>query len=285
VPLAVDSIAPALMRMPWTRRWTSSHALAQGVVDVVNSNMEQAIRLISVERGHDPREFALVCFGGAGGLHAADLARALGIPEIVVPPYPGALSALGLLLSDVRKDYSKSMPVAAERSEQQIRLELETLHRAGLRDMKDEGFSGKAVRVEDSIDLRYRGQSYELTVPFTRAYLSSFHKLHERRYGHFDAKRSVEVVNVRSTFFGRAPKIRFSRMSKTRGIARPLEVTRAWFGGRAYKTRIYDRKDLFFGHVLKGPAIIGEYSATTLVPPDFVCRVDAFGNLVLRVAK
>ena len=117
MPLAVDRIAPALMRMPWTRRWTSRHALAQGVIDVVNNNMEQAVRLISVERGHDPREFALVCFGGAGGLHAADLARALGIPRVVVPPYPGALSALGLLLSDVRKDYSKSMLVGAEGAE------------------------------------------------------------------------------------------------------------------------------------------------------------------------
>lgn len=285
VPLAIDSIAPAVERMAWARRWTSLHALAQGVIDVVNSNMEQAVRLISVERGHDPREFALVCFGGAGGLHAADLARALGIPQVVVPPYPGALSALGLLLSDVRKDYSKSMLVAAEGADVPIRRELEALHRGGLRDMKDEGFEGRSVRVHDSVDLRYRGQSYELTVPFTRTFLLNFHKLHERRYGHSDAARPVEVVNVRSTFFGRAPKIRFSPMKRTRAIARPLQVARVWFGGRAHQTRIYDRSELSFGHVLKGPAIIGEYSATTLVPPDFVCDVDAFGNLVLRVAK
>ena len=285
VPLAVDRIAPALKPLAWTRRWTSLHALAQGVIDVVNSNMEQAVRLISVERGHDPREFALVCFGGAGGLHAADLARALGIPRIVVPPYPGALSALGLLLSDVRKDYSKSMLIGAEGSEGQIRRELETLHQAGLRDMKNEGFAGKSVRVNDSVDLRYRGQSYELTVPFTRTYLSSFHKVHERRYGHADAQRPVEVVNVRSTFLGRSPKIRFSRMKRTRAAARPLDVISAWLGGKPHKTRIYDRRELFFGHVLRGPAIVGEYSATTLVPPDFVCEVDAFGNLVLRLVK
>ena len=282
VPLEVDRIVPAANRMPWTRRWRSLHEIAQGVVDVVNNNMEQAIRLISTERGYDPRDFALVCFGGAGGLHAADLARALGIPEVVVPPHPGALSALGLLLSDVRKDYSKSMLVSADGVGPTIRRELEQLHRLGRQDLKDEGFEGKAVRFTDSVDLRYRGQSYELTVPFTRGFVAAFHKLHDRRYGHSDSSRPVEVVNVRSTFVGVAPKIRFTKMSKTRTKARPIDRTSAWFAGKAQKTTQYDRSDLKYGHVIEGPAIIGEYSATTLVPPDYVCVVDAWANLVLR---
>jgi N-methylhydantoinase A len=282
VPLEVDRIAPAASRMPWTRRWRSLHEIAQGVVDVVNNNMEQAVRLISTERGYDPRDFALVCFGGAGGLHAADLARALGIPEVVVPPYPGALSALGLLLSDVRKDYSKSMLVSADGAEPTIRGELENLHRAGRRDLKEEGFEGKAVRFTDSVDLRYRGQSYELTVPFTRGFVAGFHKLHDRRYGHSDSSRPVEVVNVRSTFFGRAPKIRFPKMAKTRAKARPIDRTSTWFAGKIRKTTLYDRSDLRYGHVVEGPAIIGEYSATTLVPPEYICVVDAWGNLLLR---
>jgi N-methylhydantoinase A len=283
VPLAVDRIAPAVTRMPWTRRWNSMHAIAQGVIDVVNNNMEQAIRLISIERGYDPRDFALVCFGGAGGLHAADLGRALGIPRIVVPRHPGALSALGLLLSDVRKDYSRSMLISSEGADSRIRHELESLHRTGQADLKDEGFEGKAVRVADSIDLRYRGQSYELTVPFTRGFVSNFHKIHERRYGHSDAARAVEIVSVRSTFLGRSPKIQFRKMPKTRGNPQPLEVISVWFEGKAQKTSVYDRSDLRHGHVLKGPAIVGEYSSTTLVPPDFACEVDAFGNLVLRL--
>jgi N-methylhydantoinase A len=282
VPLAVDRIAPGVSRMPWTRQWNSLHAIAQGIVDVVNNNMEQAIRLISIERGYDPRDFALVCFGGAGGLHAADLGRALSIPRVVVPPHPGALSALGLLLSDVRKDYSKSMLIPAETAESRIRHELEGLHRAGRADLKDEGFEGNSVRVLDSIDLRYRGQSYELTLPFARGFVSNFHRMHDRRYGHSDATRAVEIVNVRSTFFGRAPKLKFPRMKKTRAKARPLDVISAWFGGKPHKTTVYDRSDLQHGHVFKGPAIVGEYSSTTLVPPDFVCEVDAFGNLVLR---
>ena len=282
VPLAVNRIAPAVSRMPWTRQWNSLHTIAQGVIDVVNNNMEQAIRLISIERGYDPRDFALVSFGGAGGLHAADLARALSIPRVVVPRHPGALSALGLLLSDVRKDYSRSMLIPAAGAEARVRRELESLHRAGRADLKDEGFEGKSVRILDSLDLRYRGQSYELTVPFARAFVSSFHKLHERRYGHSDAARDVEIVNVRSTFFGRAPKIRFPKMHKARGKPQPLEVISVGFTGKAQRTSVYDRSGLQHGHVLRGPAIVGEYSSTTLVPPDFVCEVDAFGNLVLK---
>jgi len=282
VPLAVNRIAPAVSRMPWTRQWNSLHTIAQGVIDVVNNNMEQAIRLISIERGYDPRDFALVSFGGAGGLHAADLARALSIPRVVVPRHPGALSALGLLLSDVRKDYSRSMLIPAAGAEARVRRELESLHRAGRADLKDEGFEGKSVRILDSLDLRYRGQSYELTVPFARTFVSSFHKLHERRYGHSDAARDVEIVNVRSTFFGRAPKIRFPKMHKARGKPQPLEVISVGFTGKAQRTSVYNRSGLQHGHVLRGPAIVGEYSSTTLVPPDFVCEVDAFGNLVLK---
>jgi len=282
VPLAIDRIEPVLRRMPWTGGWKSIRALAQGVVDVVNNNMEQAVRLISIERGHDPRDFALVCFGGAGGLHAAALGRALKIPRVVVPLYPGALSALGLLLSDVRKDYSKSLLVPAERAESRIRRELEALHRAGRRDLKDEGFEGSAVRISDSVDLRYRGQSYELTVPFRRSFISSFHRLHDKRYGHSDVSRAVEVVNVRCTIFGRAPRIQFPKSRRVQSKATVLQTVETWFVGRAYPTRVFDRRDLRCGHVIQGPAIIGEYSSTTLVPPDFVCEVDTYGNLVLR---
>lgn len=283
VPLSVASIEPQVKRMPWARKWSSAQTLAQGVVDVVNNNMEQAVRLISVERGHDPRDFTLVCFGGAGGLHAADLARALGVARVVVPPFPGALSALGLLLADVRKDYSKSMLIPADGADPRIRRELEALHQAGKRDMKKEGF--EAARIINAVDLRYQGQSYELTLPLTRNFIARFHQLHEKRYGYADASRPVELVSVRASFIGRTPKVRLRKQKKVTGTARPLETSTAWFSGRAHKTAIYDRESLRHGHVVRGPAIIGEYSSTTLVPPGFVCQVDAYGNLVLRVKK
>jgi N-methylhydantoinase A len=282
VTLTADRIAPVLRGLPWVKSWNSPEHLAQGVIDVVNSNMEQAIRLISVERGHDPRDFALVCFGGAGGLHAAELARALRIPQVVIPPHPGALSALGLLQSDVRKDYSRSMLISVDGADASIESELETLHRIGLREMQDEGYAKEAVRSVDSVDLRYRGQSYELNVPVSGDFVARFHKLHRRRYGHSDETRPVELVSVRSTLVGRAPKIRLPRMKRVRTLARPLETGPAWFEGRVQKTSIYRREDLAPGHKFKGPAIVGEYSATTLVPPGFFCEVDEFGNLVLR---
>jgi N-methylhydantoinase A len=172
----------------------------------------------------------------------------------------------------------------AEDADDAIRSELQVLHRHGFEDMEREGFAPDSVDSVDSLDLRYRGQSYELNVPFVPDFVASFHKLHERRYGHSDSTRAVELVNVRSTMIGRAPKIELQRMKKASTDARAIEIVDAWFDGRLQKTALYDRETLTHGHVLEGPAIVGEYSATTLVPPDFVCDVDEFGNLVLRKA-
>ena len=281
VPLATERIEPIVSSMPWTRGWKSTHVLAQGVIDVVNNNMEQAVRLISVERGHDPADFALFCFGGAGGLHAADLARALGIPRVIVPRFPGALSALGLLLADARKDYSRSLLMPAESPHHRIREVLDELHRIGNREMKAEGFAVKAVHHIDAVDMRYRGQSYELSIPMNRGFVEEFHKAHERRYGYSTPDKPVEIVNVRTSFFGRSEKPKIRPAPKVRGAAKPIEVAMVWMNGRRMKTPIYDRDSLRHGHVVRGPAIIGEYSSTTLVPPDFVCRVDAHLNLVM----
>jgi N-methylhydantoinase A len=282
IPLATERIEPMVNGMSWTRGWKSVHALAQGVIDVVNNNMEQAVRLISVERGHDPADFALFCFGGAGGLHAADLARALGIPRVIIPQFPGALSALGLLLADARKDYSRSLLMPAESSERRIREVLNELHRVGESEMKSEGFSAKLVHHMDAVDMRYRGQSYELSIPMNRGFVEEFHKAHERRYGYSTPDKPVEIVNVRTSFFGRSQKPQFQRTPKVRGAAKSVEVSIVWINGRRMKTPIYDRDSLGHGHVVRGPAIIGEYSSTTLVPPDFVCKVDACLNLVLE---
>jgi N-methylhydantoinase A len=149
--------------------------------------------------------------------------------------------------------------------------------------MKKEGFD--AVKRIDAVDLRYQGQSYELTLPLTRNFVAKFHKLHEKRYGYADPSRPVELVSVRASFIGRTPKLRLRKQKKVTAPARPLEISNAWFNGKALKTAIYDRESLRHGHVVRGPAIIGEYSATTLVPPGFGCEVDAYGNLVLRVKK
>jgi N-methylhydantoinase A len=150
--------------------------------------------------------------------------------------------------------------------------------------MRAEGIGRQDIRHQDFLDLRYRGQSYELTVPFSRNVVGAFHRLHERRYGYADAAKPVELVNVRSTFTGRAPKVRFRRHSKTRGKAQSVEVRPVWFEGKARRTMVYDREMLGCGQVISGPAIVGEYSSTTLVPPGFQCAVDEYLNLVLTQA-
>jgi N-methylhydantoinase A len=280
--LATQRIPEALARLEWTRGWKSSEELAQGIVDVVNNNMEQAIRLISVERGYDPREFTLFCFGGAGGLHAANLARGLGMRRVVVPQYPGALSALGLLLADVRKDYSRTLLVEAENSARQLKSALRELHAVGTAELQAEGFKKREIESIDFADLRYRGQSYELTVKLTDDFIDKFHELHERRYGYANRGRAVELVNVRATFRGRTPKPVIRKATKTRRRPVPLDVQPVWIDRKRIKTAIYDRAALGHGQVIDGPAIIGEYSSTTLVPPDFKCAVDAYLNLVLE---
>jgi N-methylhydantoinase A len=280
--LAADRITPALARLEWTRRWKSAQELAQGVIDVVNNNMEQAIRLISVERGYDPRDFTLFCFGGAGGLHAASLARGLGMRRVVVPQFPGALSALGLLIADVRKDYSRTLLIDAEHSAKEVQAKLSELHNVGFDELQNEGFKRREIESIDFVDLRYRGQSYELTVKLEPNFLDRFHKAHERRYGYANRGRSVELVNVRTTFFGRTAKPQFRKATKQRGRPTAVDTQPVWIGGKRVKTAIYDRATLNFGHVINGPAIVGEYSSTTLVPQDFRCSIDAYRNLVLE---
>ncbi len=281
MPLLTDRVEPELRKLEWTRNWKKLEELAQGVVDVVNNNMEQAIRLISVDRGHDPRDFTLFCFGGAGGLHAADLARALGMPRVVVPRFPGALSALGLLLADARRDYSRTLLIDAENSRNRVAAALNELHGLGMRELQAEGFRASQIDVMDFVDLRYRGQSYDLTIPFSPRFIGEFHKAHDRRYGHSNPDRPVELVNVRTTLAGRTGKPRFKKAPKQRGRPQPVETRNAWIGRKRTAAVIYDRATLGHGHVIRGPAIIGEYSSTTLVPPDFVCAVDPYLNLVL----
>jgi N-methylhydantoinase A len=280
--LAVERIAPAIQNAPWTRGWRTPQDLAQGIVDVVNNHMEQAIRLISVERGYDPRDFTLFCFGGAGGLHAASLAEGLGIRRVVVPRFPGALSALGLLLADVRKDYSRTLLIPAKGAEKTLRRELDKLHQRGIEELRAEGFAKRQIRFQDFADMRYRGQSYELTIPVTGRFIDQFHKTHDRRYGYSSPGKEVEVVNVRATFTGRTVKPRFREAARKTGKARPADTLPVWLEGRRVDTRIYDREHLGRGQVIRGPAVIGEYSSTTLVPENFRCRLDAYLNLVLE---
>lgn len=279
--IAPHKIKPTLRQLRWTLRWSSTEALAAGVIDVVNNNMEQAIRLISIERGHDVRDFTLVCFGGAGALHAATLAADLGIGRVIVPPHPGALSALGLLLADARKDYSRTLLGRDKPSRMRIRKTLSDLRQAGVADLRAERFRKKEIIPLEFLDVRYLGQSYELTIPFTNDWETAFHQAHRRRYGHSNPDNVLEVVSARVTVLGKTSKPPLPRGSRKKRAVRPLDACRVWFGGGWMKAGVYDRQSLGYGNVIRGPAVVGEYSSTTFVPPGFRCEVDRFSNLVL----
>jgi len=170
----------------------------------------------------------------------------------------------------------------AESAQARIREVLNELHRIGQKEMVSEGFGSTAIRYVDGVDMRYRGQSYELSIPMTRGFIAQFHKAHQRRYGYSTPDKPVEIVNVRTSFFGRSAKPQFRPAPKVRSAAKPIDVAMVWMNGRRLKMVIYDRESLCHGQVVRGPAIIGEYSSTTLVAPDFVCRVDAHLNLLLE---
>ncbi|MGH9389920.1 MAG: hydantoinase/oxoprolinase family protein, partial [Vicinamibacteria bacterium] len=267
----------------------SPEALAEGVVRVANAVMEKAIRVISIERGFDPRDFVLVSFGGAGGMHALDLARALSIPRVLIPRHPGVLSALGLVHCDVRKELTQSFlsPVtAADFGE--LRKRFERLLRSGAVAMTGEGISARRVRADCVADLRYVGQSYELAVPFDRHFLDRFHQLHRRRYGHSDRKAPVELVNLRVRWVGRVdrpPILRPDGPASPRRGAAPFARWPMIFEGRARRGRGYLRPDLPPGFSFRGPAVVLEEHATTVVTPDASARVDRMGNLFLEWSR
>jgi N-methylhydantoinase A len=268
----------------WLRHNRSSLSLerfAAGVVRVVNANMEAALRVVSIERGHDPRDFTLVAFGGAGPLHACELAQTLGIPRVLVPLDPGALSAFGILMSDVVKDYSRTVlwPVSEELPAVRLRKVFRELERSALADFRGERWPG-TVRLALSVDVRYRGQGYELSIPFTPGLLSRFHQEHHRRYGYSHPGREVELVTLRlrATIPTRTPALRTKTEGKQAATKEPV-----FFEGKFRPTRVYDRPSLDPGRRYSGPAVITEYSATTVVPPVMRFRVDRAGNLLVEV--
>lgn len=259
---------------------------ALGILAVANSVMEKAIRVVSVERGHDPRDYVLVAFGGAGALHACELAGALGMRGALVPRLPGGLSAVGILRADVVKDFSQTVNFALtswREASAQLARSFAKLLRDGMRAMSGEGVPTKRIRVERWLDLRYAGQAYSLSVPARGDFVAAFHRAHDQRHGYHDESRSMEIVNVRCRFIGLTHKPELPRIARAKPSEAPRSAgsIRCGFAGGYRTAALYRREDLKAGHQLRGPAVVTEYSATTVVPPDWTLRVDVFGNLFL----
>jgi len=281
---ALEGVAKEMSRA--SGRKVSSVEAARGVLDVVTTNMERALRHISVERGHDPCEFTLIPFGGAGGLHAFELARALRIPRVLLPPSPGALSALGVLTADVVKEQTRTVMIKASAG---VQRELEKVFREmekqAIATLRREGFSTSKQCHERSLAARYKGQSFELQIKQTSGNIAAaFHRAHLARYGYAQEKNVVEIVSARLRSIGVVISPRVSKggaLPHGRGSAKPHDWSEAYFEGGKVRATVYRREDLPAGSRLRVPCIVTEYSATTIVPKGATAVLDGHLNLII----
>lgn len=270
---------------------------AEGVITVANTNMAGAIRERTVERGLDPRDFALVAFGGAGPLHAAEVAEVLGVPEVIVPPYPGITSAMGLLTTDLRYDAMRTVFMRDHAFDfDRVGADF-VAQTAELRDrLRDDGVAAGDITVSRALDCRYVGQGYELRIPVgdekldeagLRQVMEQFHRAHEQEYGHCFRGEPVEIVNLRTTAVGTTPKMDDFRGPEPTSVAdAQLGEGTGLFrvGGRLRETpvRFFDRWRLPAGVPVPGAAVIFQHDTTVLVPPSWTAEPDHTANLVLN---
>jgi N-methylhydantoinase A len=277
--MRLDAARARASLLPLARRLGGSLVQAAAViVAVAAASMERAVRVITVERGLDPRDFTLLAFGGAGGLHAAELAQTLGIRRVYVPRDPGLLSAWGVLAADAVRDSVETVRLL-DPSDARLARWLVPLEREAARALARDGV--RRVRLERTLDVRYAGQSYELQVPYGKTWRATFHRRHRQLFGHADPRRTIEVVAVRVRARGGAtvpPRESVPRTGRVPAVARRS----IWFTGGRAPAAIFRREHLGRGFATRGPAVVCEYSATTVVPPGWGLRVDAVGGLLLE---
>ncbi len=293
MPLDVDRAARILEERIARPLGIDLHRAAEGILSVVNANMIRGIRRVSVERGYDPREFILVPFGGAGPMHGVELAQALNMKEIVVPPHPGISSAVGMLSADVRHDYVQThIEASCEADEERIQSIFEDMETRGTQQLGREGFTGEAVALVRSADMRYVRQSYELSVPVKQGTLTErdlaavtedFHRLHEKAYGYARNSETVEFVNLRVVALGKLPEFRApEKTARPLRGPEPVGTRQVTFAGRPVPSPVFLRDSLPEGSEFAGPAIVEQMDSTTVVPPGYRATADGYGNLIIR---
>jgi N-methylhydantoinase A len=276
---------------------------AEGIVRVIEVKMEEAIKAISTMRGHDLRDFMLLAFGGAGPVHAGRIARDLGMAGLVVPLYPGVYSAIGLIMSDVKHDYVQSrMQPMGELSPGDVNAMFERLAALAAADLRTDGFAPEHIRIQRALDLRYAGQGYEITMPWTPTpptpasgagkgggdggldgLRRQFDQQHKSMFGHMAPEQAVEVVSYRVRGLGLVPPVELPRFKPTgTTLADALrETRRARFDGRDVECPVYQRERLDVGLTLRGPAILDQFDCTTVIYAGQTARVDDWKNLIV----
>jgi N-methylhydantoinase A len=274
---------------------TDPQRAAAGVIDVVNHAMAEALKIVSVERGIDPRGFTLCAFGGAGPLHAAALAEELGIDEVLCPPIPGAFSALGLVGSDLKRDYVRTVYAQADRADPAcLEAAFAALEAEGAAMLARAGVGAERGRFLRQVDARYLRQSYELTVPAPArtvdaaalaAIAAVFHRRHRETYGHDHRAEPVQIVNVRVTAIGAIAPLRIRQEPAAAGTDAVKARRSVWFKQTgAVRTTVYERARMPAGLAVSGPAIIESLESTTLVPPGWRAQMDDEGFLLMARA-
>jgi N-methylhydantoinase A len=246
--------------------------------------MVNALHLISVQRGYDPRDFLLVGFGGAGPVHANALARDAEIPTVLIPPSPGIFSATGLLTTDLKRDAAQTVVQRLDALDPaEVESVFTALEAAGAEEMRHEGVADGAIEFERRLDLRYVGQSYELTVPAGGDLAGRFHAEHDRVYGFSAESEPIECVSLRLTTVGRIAKPP-PRALAPGGPPEPRSRRDVYFAeaGGYVDCPIHDRYALGAGARLAGPAVVEEFDSTTVVHPGYALRVDDHGNLLVE---
>jgi len=247
--------------------------------------MERAIKVISVEKGFDVRDYALVSFGGAGGLHACELAGRLSMKKVLVPKNAGVLSALGMTVADIVKDYSRSVLLKVKESGYRELVKLfNSLESKGMKDVLSEGIGKNRIKIENSVDMRYMGQAHELNLPFKKSFIDDFHKLHKRSYGYAKSDYSIEVVNIRVRVTGKTRKPVMEKrpkgsLSKEQSIGKK---TKCFFGGKWLKADVFDRNRVQKRSRISGPALIVEDTSTTFLAQEYICNIDDYDNLIIE---
>jgi len=284
MPIDPDRAYSVLSKLGTSLNLTAIEA-ALGVIEVINAQMEHALRVISVERGHDPRDFSLFSFGGAGGLHAVELARHMSIPIVIIAKFASTLSAYGMLASNVIKDYVKTVMLPGIVTHSILSDLYSPLIDKGMSEIKNEGSPSIQIEILCSLDMRYAGQSFELNIPYSENFISDFHHTHNFTYGYSYLDKTIEIVNLRVRAIGKIPPISLPQNSTNPNYKSPtpIEYKQVVLPEGSNSLPVYDYDYLFPGTKLIGPALIVSSDTTILVNMTDIIHVDKYQNLLIDV--
>ena len=268
------------------------HEAAESIVAVANANMANAVRLLSISRGYDPRDFALVAFGGAGALHGAAIAKELSIPTVIIPPNPGVTSALGCLLVDIQHDFSESfMASAADTKPADIETAFGRLEAMASERLTHEGVDAIDIVLQRNVEMMYQGQWRSLAVPAPanvtdiNALIDGFHTEHKREFNYRRDDAPVSIFRVALTATGMVPKAELQTHEVKKNTPTTDKTREVWFGGKPFTAMVFERNDLTAGATFDGPAIVEQFDSTTVIPPATTAEVDRYMNIIIRVQE